>query len=169
MIAPDSDYQTRLSYSVRALGLLLAGGVSLGFALGIAILPLSIARYFQQNLLPTNFRNILLACMIGGGAVAVLAGGAYLFINVARPKVAARLYHVARRLAPLYLVGFLSLLFRCETWKGRDLPFLILRWARFVGWPVVAVLMLLTIQSKSSQGLRQALGNDIVLPRSPSV
>jgi hypothetical protein len=50
-----------------------------------------------------------------------------------------------------------------------DLPFLILRWARFVGWPVVAVLMLLTIQSKSSQGLRQALGNDIVLPRSPAV
>ncbi|HEY5284589.1 MAG TPA: DUF2079 domain-containing protein [Polyangia bacterium] len=126
MIAPDSDYQTRLSYSVRALGLLLAGGVSLGFALGIAILPLSIMRYFQQNLLPVHFRHILLACMIGGGAVAVLAGGLYLFINVAQPKVAARLYHVARRLSPLYLVGFPSLLFRCETWKGHDLPFLIL-------------------------------------------
>jgi uncharacterized membrane protein len=126
MIAPDSDYQTRLSYSVRALGLLLATGVSLGFALGMAILPLSIVRYFQQNLLSDHFRKILLACLIGGGVVAVLAGGLYLFINVAKPKVAARLYHLARRLAPLSLVGFLSLLFRCEAWKGRDLPFLIL-------------------------------------------
>jgi hypothetical protein len=56
------------------------------------------------------------------------------------------------------------------TFAGHgELPFLILRWARFVGWPVVAILMLLTIQTKSSQGLRQALGNDIVLPRSPAV
>ena len=28
MLSRDSDYQTRLSYSVRALGLFLAGGVS---------------------------------------------------------------------------------------------------------------------------------------------
>ena len=40
--------------------------------------------------------------------------------------MAARLHHVARRLAPLYLVGFLALLFRVELWKGRDLSFLTL-------------------------------------------
>jgi hypothetical protein len=50
-----------------------------------------------------------------------------------------------------------------------DIFFLILRWARFVGWPVVAVLILFTVQTKSSQGLRQALGNDIVLPPSAAV
>jgi len=126
MPSPDSDYQSRLSYSVRALGLLLAGGVSLGFTLGIAILPLSIMRYFQQNHLSDHFRQILLGCMIGGGAVAVLVGGLYLFINFGKSSVTARLYHAARRLAPLYLVGFLSLLFRCESWKGHDLPFLTL-------------------------------------------
>jgi hypothetical protein len=33
-----------------------------------------------------------------------------------------------------------------------------LRWARFVIWPVVAVILLLVVQSKSSRGLRMALG-----------
>jgi hypothetical protein len=50
-----------------------------------------------------------------------------------------------------------------------DLPFLILRWARFVAWPVVAILILLTVQAKSSQGLRQALGNEIVLPPAAAI
>ena len=33
-----------------------------------------------------------------------------------------------------------------------------LRWARFVIWPIVAVILLLVIQSKSCRGLRMALG-----------
>lgn len=33
-----------------------------------------------------------------------------------------------------------------------------LRWARFVIWPSIAMLLLLVIQSKSSRGLRMALG-----------
>jgi hypothetical protein len=33
-----------------------------------------------------------------------------------------------------------------------------LRWARFVIWPVVAVILLLVVQSKGSRGLRMALG-----------
>lgn len=41
-----------------------------------------------------------------------------------------------------------------------DLTQAILKWARFVGWPVVAVLMLMVIQVKSNRGLRQALGED---------
>jgi hypothetical protein len=39
-----------------------------------------------------------------------------------------------------------------------DLYQSILRWARFVGWPVVALILLLMIQAKSSRGLRAALG-----------
>jgi hypothetical protein len=34
----------------------------------------------------------------------------------------------------------------------------ILRWARFVGFPVLSVILLLVIQAKSSRGLRAALG-----------
>jgi hypothetical protein len=47
----------------------------------------------------------------------------------------------------------------------------ILRWARFVGWPVIALILLLVIQAKSSRGLRAALGeselespDDMALP-----
>jgi hypothetical protein len=36
--------------------------------------------------------------------------------------------------------------------------FTILRWARFVGWPVLAIILLLMVQAKSSRGLRAALG-----------
>ena len=34
----------------------------------------------------------------------------------------------------------------------------ILRWARFVGFPVVSIVLLLMVQAKSSRGLRAALG-----------
>lgn len=34
----------------------------------------------------------------------------------------------------------------------------ILKWARFVGWPVVSVIILLAIQVRSNRGLRLALG-----------
>lgn len=34
----------------------------------------------------------------------------------------------------------------------------ILKWARFIGWPVVAILMLMSVQARSSRGLKFALG-----------
>jgi len=37
-------------------------------------------------------------------------------------------------------------------------PVTALKWARFVGWPVVAIIMTLLIQIKSNRGLRQAFG-----------
>jgi hypothetical protein len=43
------------------------------------------------------------------------------------------------------------------TSTGFDNP-TILRWARFVGWPVAALVFLLIVQAKSSRGLRAALG-----------
>jgi len=39
-----------------------------------------------------------------------------------------------------------------------DVPQKVLKWARFVGFPVVAMLLLLVVQSNSSRGLRLALG-----------
>jgi len=38
--------------------------------------------------------------------------------------------------------------------------FLLLRWARFVGFPLLSLLILLMIQLKSNRGLRQALGRE---------
>lgn len=37
-------------------------------------------------------------------------------------------------------------------------PETVLHWARFVGWPVIALILLLVVQAKSSRGLRAALG-----------
>ncbi len=34
----------------------------------------------------------------------------------------------------------------------------VLKWARFVGWPVVAILILMSVQARSSRGLKFALG-----------
>src|SRR5204862_4962192 len=41
---------------------------------------------------------------------------------------------------------------------SRRSTFVILRWARFVAFPVVALVLALLIQTKSSRGLRMALG-----------
>jgi hypothetical protein len=41
---------------------------------------------------------------------------------------------------------------------GKQPTFAILRWARFTVWPAVALVLLLTVQSRSSRGLRLALG-----------
>jgi uncharacterized membrane protein len=120
----DSEFQTMLAYAVRALGLLGLGGVSVGFVLGSSTTPLSSTRYFHQNILAKDLRHRLLACMIGCAFAAVVAGAIYLFSNFAKQGVTARLHHAARRMAPLYLVGFLPLIFRCEVWKGQDLLFL---------------------------------------------
>jgi hypothetical protein len=35
---------------------------------------------------------------------------------------------------------------------------MLLFWARFVGFPVLAVIILLAVQTKSSRGLKQAMG-----------
>ena len=126
MPARESEFQSRLSFTVRALGLLCAGGVSLGFALGVAAMRLPVTRYFLDNKLAAEVRQRLLVFILGGGIVAALVGASYLFANFAEPGVASRLYHAARRLAPLYLVGFLTVLFRVEVWKGHDLSFLTL-------------------------------------------
>jgi hypothetical protein len=38
--------------------------------------------------------------------------------------------------------------------------FALLKWWRFVGYPLVAIIILLIIQTKSNRGMRQALGED---------
>ncbi len=44
-----------------------------------------------------------------------------------------------------------------------DMPFAVLRWARFAAFPGLSILILLMIQSRSNRGLRQALGNDVIM------
>ena len=111
---------------MRALGLLGAGGLSLGFALGVAFTPLGARSYFGENRIPLDVRHRLLAAMLGGCAAALLAGVLYLLTNLSERGVAARLLRCTRRLAPVCVVGFLPLLFRVEIWRDHDLPFLVM-------------------------------------------
>jgi hypothetical protein len=48
--------------------------------------------------------------------------------------------------------------------SNADLRIAILKWARFVAFPVLAILILLTIQVKSNRGIRQAMGEEDFLP-----
>ena len=120
------EFRARLSLVVRALGWLAAGGASLGFALGIALMRTGVTRYFLENRLAPGPRHRLLGFILGGASAAVAAGALYLFARFDAAGVATRLHHAARRLAPLCLVGFFPLLFRVEVWRGRDLSFLTL-------------------------------------------
>jgi hypothetical protein len=42
--------------------------------------------------------------------------------------------------------------------------FSILKWVRYVAFPLVALIMLLVIQFKSNKGMRQALGEEEAAP-----
>jgi hypothetical protein len=54
--------------------------------------------------------------------------------------------------------------FGLDTTTGNsELALLVLKWSRFVVFPVIAVLILLAIQVKSNRGLRQALGEADVI------
>jgi len=48
--------------------------------------------------------------------------------------------------------------------RGRSdsINVLVLHWARFVAWPVIAIVLMLAIQVKSNRGLRQALGEEVI-------
>lgn len=45
-----------------------------------------------------------------------------------------------------------------------NLPMAVMKWTRYVGFPVIALLMLLVIQLKSNRGMRQALGEEEATP-----
>lgn len=128
----DSDFPSQLTLVARALGLFAAMGASLGFAGAAALAPLSLTRYFQDNQLVPGLRQRLLLGMIGCALAAVLTGALALLFRFGERKTTARLDHAARRMAPLALVGFLPLLFRCQAWKGHDFAFLVL--VAVFGW-----------------------------------
>jgi hypothetical protein len=48
--------------------------------------------------------------------------------------------------------------------SNTDLKTAILKWARFVGFPVVSIILLILVQVKSNTGLRIALGEEEVIP-----
>lgn len=54
-------------------------------------------------------------------------------------------------------------LVKYKDFPNQPWPEAVLRWARFVGFPVVALILLFIVQGKSSRGLRLALGEEHVV------
>jgi hypothetical protein len=48
--------------------------------------------------------------------------------------------------------------------KTEEMKVAVLKWTRFAGFPVVAVIILLTIAVQSGRGMKQALGEDVDMP-----
>jgi hypothetical protein len=57
------------------------------------------------------------------------------------------------------------------NFSTEPISFAILKWARFVGFPIVALIILLMIQARSNRGLRLALGEsqDEIIDAAPTV
>ncbi|MGC4091096.1 MAG: DUF2079 domain-containing protein [Polyangiaceae bacterium] len=137
--APLAVFEPSLSLSllVRTLALFFAEGLSvglLGWALptGAAVLP-----YSLDNRATPLERSALLAAMFGCGALFALSAIASLSLS-ARPDL-ARLNGIARRLAPLTLVGLLPFLFRWQLWQARELTYAV--FASLLGFGVHAAVL----------------------------
>ena len=130
--ARDSSTSPRLTLAVRALGLLFAMGMSLGFTLAVHLAPLEPTQYFKDNRLDPELRLRLLGAMMGLGLTAALAGAVVVLVRHGARAAVVQLDHAARRLAPLALAGFLPLLVRVSLWRGRDFSFLV--WVAVFGW-----------------------------------
>ena len=46
--------------------------------------------------------------------------------------------------------------------QQQGINILVLHWARFVAWPLLAIVLLLAVQVKSNRGMRQALGEEVI-------
>jgi len=118
----------------RALGLFALEGWSLGILLAVVLVKGDLERFVTFNSVGAVGRRFMLAVMFATALLAG-AGGAVYGWRVRRRGGVARLEQVARRLAPVALVGFLPFLFQWHAWQGRELTFL---WAAalfsFAAW-----------------------------------
>jgi uncharacterized membrane protein len=114
-----------LTRAARALAFLLAEGVSLGLAGWFVRVHDRLIGYVAANSLAPHARKFVIGDMAAGGVLMVLAG----LIGIAWKRRLGGLdtvERVARRLAPLSLIGLVPLFFNWQLWPGRELTFLAL-------------------------------------------
>jgi uncharacterized membrane protein len=112
-----------LTRAVRSLAFLAAEGASLAFAGWCLRARDNLINYVANNTLSPHARKFVVGNLLGGAAIAGLCGlVVILWRRLGGLAVAER---VARRLAPLCLIGPLPLFFRWQLWYGgRELTFL---------------------------------------------
>jgi uncharacterized membrane protein len=112
-----------LTRAIRALGFLAAEGGSIAFAGWCLRARDNLITYVSNNTLSPHARKFVIGNLLGGAALAGLAG--LVIILWRRLGGLAAAERVARRLAPLCLIGPVPLFFRWELWySGRELTFL---------------------------------------------
>ncbi|MFL5304711.1 MAG: DUF2079 domain-containing protein [Polyangia bacterium] len=112
-----------LTRAIRALGLLTAEGASLGLAGWFVRVQDRLLPYVMNNALPPRARKFVIGDIAAGALLLPLIG----LIGIIWKRLGglAAVERVARRLAPLSLIGFLPLFFNWELWyQGRELTFL---------------------------------------------
>jgi uncharacterized membrane protein len=112
-----------LTRAVRALGFLGLEGASLGLAGWFLRVHDRLLSYITSNSLPPHARKYVIGDIAVGGALAALAGlVAMLWRRLGGLPTVER---VARRLAPVALIGPVPIFFGWEFWyQGRELTFL---------------------------------------------
>jgi uncharacterized membrane protein len=112
-----------LTRAVRSLAFLATEGASLAFAGWCLRARDNLITYVGNNTLSPHARKFVIGNILGGAAIAGLCG--LVVIVWRRLGGLAAAERVARRLAPLCLIGPLPLFFRWQLWySGRELTFL---------------------------------------------
>lgn len=129
-----------LTLAIRALLALSAMGLSIGFALAVAVWRPKLEPFLLDNQISGKGRAFLLNWMLRGAGIVAGGGGAWLLWKRRDRSSARRLLEVVSRLAPVGCVGFLPLLFRWHTWRDRPLVFLVMTGAfTLAAWGTVRV------------------------------
>jgi uncharacterized membrane protein len=124
---PPTDGPPPLTLAARGVGMLLAEGISVGFAVWTVRAGARLVQYAAANDLGPRGRTFVLGDMFGTGLLACLAAIIYMFLKRRSFAAAARrVSDIGWRLAPLAMVGFLPLLLKWQVWVGRDLNLLVL-------------------------------------------
>jgi len=120
---PEAPPAPPLTRAIRSLGFLAAEGASIAFAGWCLRARDNLITYVANNTLSPHARKFVIGNLLGGAALAGLVG--LLMILWRRLGGLGAAERVARRLAPLCLIGPLPLFFRWELWYGgRELTFL---------------------------------------------
>ena len=126
-----------LTRAVRTLGFLGLEGASLGLAIWSLRARDRLLDYIASNTLSPHARKYVIGDIVAGAALAALAG----FVAMVWRRLGglAAVERVARRLAPLSLVGALPIFFKWQLWyQGRELTFLTMVAAFLLGLQALA-------------------------------
>lgn len=116
-----------LSSLARGSALLLGAGASIGIAMWEVVFGDLMVAYVRSNQIDPGLRKLMILFAGIGALLPLISIAIYWWTHRTRPADAARkIESAAWRLSPLCLAILIPLLFRWQSWKGRDIEFLVL-------------------------------------------